>query len=59
MTLNFSRFINVFGAKTSKEKDFELWAKTEYRNDEYAYEHMLRTVAGPRMYKEFEKTGNR
>ena len=58
MTLNFfSGLINVFTAKNTKEKDFELWAKTEYRNDwQYAYEHMLRTGAGPRMYKEFEGT---
>ena len=61
MTLNFfSGLINVFTAKNTKEKDFELWAKTEYRNDwQYAYLHMLKTGAGPRMYKELERTGNR
>ena len=61
MTLNFFREpIDVFAAKTSKEKEFETWVETEYRNDwQYAYLHMLKTGAGPRMYKELERTGNR
>ena len=61
MTLNFfSGLIDVFAAKSTKEKDFEMWAKTEYRNDwEYAYNHMMKTGAGPRMYREFDKFGKR
>lgn len=62
MTLNFfSGLINVFTAKSTKEKDFETWAKTEYRNDwQYAYNHMLKTGTGPSMYKDVQKIiGNR
>ena len=48
------------GPEDRRRTDLETWAKTEYRNDrQYAYLHMLKTGAGPRMYKELERTGNR
>lgn len=53
MTLNFfSGLINVFAAKPGRrERDFELWAKTEYRSDwQYAYQHMIEKGVGPKEY---------
>lgn len=51
MTLNlFSGLINVFATNPGRrEKEFETWAKTEYKNDwEYAYQTMIQTGVGPK-----------
>tara|TARA_B100000963_G_scaffold346033_1_gene350795 strand:- start:776 stop:961 length:186 start_codon:yes stop_codon:yes gene_type:complete len=51
MTLDFfSGLINVFSAKPGRrEREFETWAKTEYRSDwQYAYRHMIEKGTGPK-----------